>query len=712
MKNILLFFFVGALMGAGACTKRAATPKAPKTPAAAPLGMHDFRKEAPPAGPAPKIQIAKAETFTLDNGLKVIVVPNSKLPRVSFQVYVDMDPILEGNSAGAVEMMGELLAKGTTTMSKSEMDEKIDFIGAGFGTSSSGMTGNCLTKHAETLLGIMSDVLMHPAWPEAELKKSKVRQQSNLAQAKDDAGTISSNVSAVLNFGSKHPYGEVMTEETLEKIDLTKVKQYYSTYFKPNISYLVVVGDVTKMQVEAWSKKYFGAWPRMDAPKHSYTPSLAPTRAEVSFVHKPGAVQSVINITYPINLKPGTPDAIPASVMNTLLGGYFNSRLNQNLREGRAFTYGARSAINPDPLNGTFSATASVRNEVTDSSLVEFLKEMNRMRNEGIPRDELAIVKSVMTGNFASSLEKPESIARFALNTARFNLPADYYQTYLQALAAVTTDDVKNMAMKYIQPDRAYYVVVGEKGISEGLGRFSTDKKVRYYDINGMPVVENTVKVPAGLTPQKVIESYITAIGGAKAIAEIKDLTREGILTGAMPMDLQTRTVQKVGGKFLFELKMGPQTLVSQVTDGKKGKSDGMEGAKMLEGEELAELKREAIMVPELDWNKDIYTLLLKGIEAVNGKNAYAVEVTELSGSKTTYYYEIATGLKLREMRTQGTGADAQLVVTDFDEYKAVNGVMFAHANRINGVFPTPGKITFSKITANAGTADAVFEVK
>jgi zinc protease len=716
MKNIV-FLYAFALLLAIGCSPKISAPKQPKppTPPNVPsTANHDFRKVAPSGGPAPKIQIAKAQTFKLENGLEVIVVPNNKLPRVSFQVFVDYDPVLEKNASGYVEMMGGLLSKGTSTMTKAQIDEKIDFIGAGFSSDQNGLSGNCLTKHAETLLGILSDVLLNPAFPEAELKKLKLRKQSALAQDKDDANTIAENTSAVLSFGKNHPYGELPDEKSLEAITIDQIKKHYSTYFKPNVSYLVIVGDITKAQAETWSKKYFSQWKQGQVPTHNYTEPTGPKQAEVSFVHKPGAVQSVINITYPLNLKPGTADVIPSAVMNTILGGYFNSRLNQNLREGKAYTYGARSSINPDELGASFKAFASVRNEVTDSSIVEFLKEMKRMRTEPVKQDELSIVQSVMTGNFANSLERPETVARFALNTARYKLPADYYETYLQKLNSVTPVMVQAMANKYLKPEQAYLLVVGEKVIAEKLGWFSTDQKVRFYDGMGQPIVENTTKIPENMTPQKVVAAYIAAIGGEASLKKVDDISMDGSLKAGMPADLTVKSIQKKGNKLFYEISMNQNIMIRELTDGKTGKSEGMGGSNILAGEELADIKRRAIMFPELEYSKDIYNLQLKGIETINGANAYCVEINDLaSNTKQTNYYDMATGFKLREVRIEGTGVEAQRITVDFKDYKTAGaGILMPFGMSINGVFPTTAQVVYSNIAINSKIPDSQFEVK
>jgi predicted Zn-dependent peptidase len=222
----------------------------------------------------------------------------------------------------------------------------------------------------------MSDVLLNSTFPQEEFDKVKKRIESSLASQKTDANAIANNIGARLRFGKLHPYGEFTTDETLKNIKLEQVKNHYATYFKPNISYLVITGDITKAKAELYAKKYFGKWQKGDVPKSFYTVPNTPDSAVVDFVHKPGAVQSVINITYPVELMPGTDEAIYGRVMNTILGGYFNSRVNANLREKHGWTYGARTTLRADEIIGSFTANASVRNAVTDSSVIEFLNEL------------------------------------------------------------------------------------------------------------------------------------------------------------------------------------------------------------------------------------------------------------------------------------------------------------------------------------------------
>lgn len=688
------------------------TPKGGDKISAQPT-QSDIRASAPKAGPAPKIQIGKAETFKLDNGLSVIVMENHKLPKVSFQVFVDYDPILEKDAAGYVQMTGDLLSKGTTKRSKAQIDEEIDFLGASMYSSSNGVSGGCLSKHSEKLLEIMSDVLLNPTFPQEELDKSKRRTESGLAQEKNDANAIAGKVASILRYGKDHPYGEHMTEATLAQINVEQLKAHYNKYFKPNAAYLVIVGDITKAKAEKYARQYFGGWKKGDVPKQNYDTPKQLEKTQVDFVHKPGAVQSVINITYPVELRPGTPDVIRSRVANAILGGYFNSRVNANLREGHGWTYGARTSLNSDKLIGSFTASASVRNAVTDSSVTEFLKEMDRMRTELVSDSELQVVKNVITGQFSQSLEEPGTVANFALSIARYGLPANYYEKYLEVLQSVTPQEVMQMAQKYIKPAQAHILVVGNKDdVADRLAQFATDGKINFFDAQGNVVKLNETEIPAGMTAEKVVEDYVNAIGGTAKIAQLKDLQTLATMQVSV-QSLSLTTWQKGGDKLVTEMGMNGQIVSKRMYDGKKGAESGMGGARELEGIELGDLKEQALFSKESIYLKEGYKLTLKSIEAINNSNAYVVEVERADGKKTTDYYDMKTSLKVREVgESAGQDGSPTLVTIDFSDYKESNGVKFPNKMDISGLMPIPITVSVSEIKVNAGIEDSIFQQK
>lgn len=719
MKNIF-FFAATLLLLAIACNPKTgsqtqtspapvvATSKAPTIP----LPTGDVRKMAPAPGTPPKIQIGKAETFKLDNGLTVILVENHKLPKVAYRVFVDYDPVLEKDAAGYVGMMGDLLAKGTTTRSKAQIDEQVDFLGANLSTDANGVSGRCLSKHSDKLLSLMADVLLNPTFPQEELDKSKKRSESGLAAAKDNPDEIAGNVGSILRYGKDHPYGEITTEATLAKINLEQIKNHYQTYFKPNISFLVVTGDVTRAQVEKQAKQYFGKWAKGEVPTHNYGIPRPPEKTQVDFVHKAGAVQSVINITYPVDLQPGTPDVIRARVTNAILGGYFNSRVNNNLREGHGWTYGAFTQLSPDELVGFFNGSAKVRNAVTDSSIIEFLKEMRRMQDEKVSNDELQVVKNVIAGQFSRSLEEPGTVANFALNTARYKLPADYYEKYLEVLQNVSPEEVQAMAKKYIRHDRAHILIVGNRDdVAERVKQFSADGKVNFFDAFGNPVRTVNTTLPAGLTAEQVVEDYLTAIGGRATINGIKDLQYSATMQVRGP-SFDIKTYQKGGNKIMVEMGMGGQVMNKRIFDGAQGSQTAMGQTEQLEGKDLEDLKEQALFVKEAAYKNGGYKLELKGIEEINGTTAYVVEVTRADGEKTTEYYDTKSSLKLRELRPgQGVDGKPGIQTVDLADYKEVGKVKMAQTMTISGVYPVPFKISITDIKVNAGLDDALFKM-
>jgi len=670
----------------------------------------DFRKNAPEPGPAPKVELGEYEEFTLDNGLQVIVVENHKLPKVTFQLLVDVPPMAQGEKAGMETIAGELLSRGTEERSKAEIDEAVDFIGASLSTSSNGAFASCLSKHKETLLSIMSEVVLQPAFPAEEFDKVKQQQVSQLALRDSDPNAIKGTVADVMRYGSSHPYGEVVTEETLNNIKVEDCKQYYTDYFKPNISYLAFIGDIKVKEAKKLAKQYFGSWERGNVSKEFYERPTPPDTTQVNFVHVDGASQSNITITYPINLKYGSEDAIPASVLNAVLGGGgLSSRLNKNIREDKGYTYGVSSSIRPDQLIGYFSAGGSVRNEVTDSAVVAMLEEINRLREELVPQAELEGIKAYIFGSFARSTERPETVARFALNTARYKLPKDYYRTYLEKVEAVTPERLMAIAKKYILPDQAHVVVVGNKEeVAEPLERVG---EVRFYSKTGEPVKAAGSVVPEGMAGADVIDKYIEALGGEDKLKAVEDMMMK-MTTTVQGANLVIERKQKEPGKMAMVVSMNGNVMNETRFDGEKGFVSQMGQKKKIEGEQTEGLKEQAVLFPELNYESKGYELELKGVEAVNGEDAYKLIVTDENGDKTTEFYSVDTGLKLKEVSKQEGPQGEKTVTNEYSDYREVNGVMIPHETKTVGAMPMPMTMKVEEVKINEGIPDDAFKVE
>ncbi|GAA4448420.1 pitrilysin family protein [Rurimicrobium arvi] len=668
------------------------------------------RSQRPKPGPAPEIKLGKTETFTLPNGLKVFVVENHKLPTVSFSIQLDIRQELQGSMTGYSDFVGELLTSGTKTRSKEKLNEDIDYIGASISANAEGVFAFGLKKNMNKILELMSDVTLNSDFQQKELDKLKTQALSGLETSKNDPDAMMANVSKVLNYTTNHPYGEVETEATINAITLERCKSYYQTYFRPNVAYMAVVGDITAAEVKPLLTKYFGAWEKKDVPVAVYSPVEAPLSPKVAFVPREGAVQSVISITSPIELKPGGQDEFAAKVANTVLGGGSQGRLFLNLREKHAWTYGSYSSLNTDILVGNFEAEAKARNPVTDSSIAEIIAEMNRLKTESVDKESLQNTINYIGGNFAISLESPQRIAQMAINIQRYKLPADYYQNYLKNLSAVTASDVQTAAQKYMDPAHMNIIIVGSKDeVAAKVARFAKNNKITYYDNYGNIIVPSETKSAGNVKAEDVLKKYADAIGGEKAINNLKDIKmiRKGSMQGS---EITIATYMKGNNKLKNVVTANANgqifTIQRMVLNGDKGtKEGGGQGASAMNAEEIAEAKEQADMQAELHPAQYGSTYAVKGIVKLNDKDAYWVEETNKKGEKSSSYYEVETGYLVK--KAEAGDADGPGQIIEFGNYKEVPGTGYKvpYTMKLMG-----GEFTIQTVEVNKGIPDKEFE--
>lgn len=641
------------------------------------------RSKAPMPGKAPLIQIGDPVKFTLANGLQVFVVKNTKLPQVSATLALDYDGFAEGDKAGVAQMAGQLLKRGTTTKSKAQLDEAIEFLGGSMSTSSQSASVSSLKGNFPSLLSLLSEVVLQPALSTEELEKIRKQTLSGIESSKDDADAISGNVVKKLVYGATHPYGEMMTTKTVNQVSIADVKTFLSTYWIPNAAYLIFVGDIEPATAKALAEKSFGNWKKGVFTKQNFAKPVQPKQTYVAIVDRPASVQSVVAIASAVDLLPGSSNVIAGSVMNNILGGGFSGRLFANLREKYAFTYGAYSSLSPSRQIGIFQAEASVRNEKTDSSVQELLREINTIRNEQVGETELSRMKNYLSGGFARSLENPATIANFALNIARNNLPADYYQKYLTNLAAVDAAKVQDVAKLFLNTNQMHIVIVGNaKQIAKGLEKYGP---IKYFDIEGNEVAAPTeVKADASLTPVALMEKAIAAIGSKEALSSIKDVQLKGT-ANLMGQSLQMQQTIVMPGNSVTTMSMGGMAIMKQaVVDGKY--SVAQQGQEAPITDDLKEgLDESATLVPEQLFLTKGYGLKIVGAEKVDGKDAIDVEVTTPSKKISHRFYDATTFLlvktsKSEEIPGRGTATQQQF----FTGYKTVNGVQISSEQLID----------------------------
>ncbi|WP_291858607.1 pitrilysin family protein [Marinilabilia sp.] len=663
------------------------------------------RSTPPEPGPAPEVKIGDYEKFTLSNGLTVIVVENNKVPAVSYSLSLDVTLPAEGELAGYIDIAGGMLRSGTVNRSKAEIDEAVDFIGATLSTQSKEIYARSLSKHSEPLLEIMSDVLLNPSFPQEELDKQITQYKTAIQANKEEPSAIAQNVAGRLVYGKTDPYGEIMSEETLGNISTENLIDYYNSYYRPNTAYLVIVGDITVKEAKKQAKKYFGAWEEAPVPKNIFPYPAGFNEPKVAISNKDGANQSTIVVTHDVNLTPGHPDSPKARVMNGILGGgSFNARLFQNLREDKAYTYGAYSNLESDERVGTFTARAQVRTSVTDSALTEILKEMELMRTELVSDEELQLVKNAIIGNFGRSLEDPQTVARFALNIERYDLPRNYYENYLKKIEEVTKEDVRDAAIKYLKPHNAVVLAVGNASeIAGKMKSFSPSQTVTQYDYYGKVVEKKAVGEDVSAT--EVLAKYIEAIGGKNKVTAVSDLAISMAMS-LQGMDINIEILQKNPGKFYQATSMNGNVVSMQVLNGDQGKMKTPMGEQNLEGETLKQLQESARIFPELNYLQEGVEIKLDGLETVNGKETYKMIVSKPSGTSTTIFFGVKDGLKYKEVSETPQG----IVSTTYDNYSKIDGILFPMVlKQVLG--PQSFDIEVTEVAVNKGIDDSKFEI-
>ena len=640
------------------------------------------RSIVPKAQPNPGINIPKPNVITLDNGLKVIIVENHKQPTLSIQLYVDHQPLMEGNKAGLSTMFGEMLGAGTETINKNEYDEQIDFMGASFQPNARGFFASSLVKHSSKLLSLLSSVVMQPAFPESEFDRIKNQTLSGLATTASDPSSMASNVAGVVNYGATHPYGEVVTEKTIKAITLDDVKNHYNSYFRPNNSYLVIVGDVQQITAKEYAEKYFGDWKKAEEPKHKY-PALTSSKGDqVYFVDKPGAVQSVINITQTVNIKSGHEDEVKLRVLNAILGGgSFSARLMANLREDKAYTYGCYSRISSDEIIGNFYAGGSFRNEVTDSAIVQILFEINNIVDKEVKDSELDLVKKSMTGAFARSLENPQTVARFALNTIRYNLPDNYYATYLQKLEKVNKQDLLLVASEYLRPKNLNIIVVGNSDIAEKLTPFDSDGKITYKDAFGNDVTPLKA-VADGVTAESIIDNFMnkTLVIDSKdeMNAKMKNIgfiqSTATAFIKEMGASLVLTTYKGTPNKSAMIMKAGGSVMQKEWFNGEKGGTFVMmQGKTEFTDEEIKDKQNNNSLFAQLNYfNDDSKVVELLGIANIDDVDYYKIKISNNEDDNFSYeYYNVKTGLlEMSESFSTDDEGNSNEVKMNYKDYK------------------------------------------
>ncbi|MDB4649755.1 insulinase family protein [Crocinitomicaceae bacterium] len=667
------------------------------------------RSKQPEPGPAPKINMERPIEFSLDNGLNVLIVENHKLPRVSISLFFDRTPFLMKEKAGVTSLLGSMLGNGTQTISKDDFNEEIDFLGADLSFGFDGGYASSLSKYFERMLELLADATMNSLLTPEEFEKEKERLLEGLKSQEKSVDAVASIAGGALAYGRNHPYGEFENEATINNVSFEDVQEYYKNFFNPKQAYLVIIGDINPEKVKPIIESRFNSWENGSITEIPMPEAQSnPKALEINFIDMPNAVQSNISLTSNVSLKMNDSDYHAVLIANKILGGGFNSYLNMNLREEHGYTYGAGSSVGADKYITRFKTGASVRNEVTDSAVVQTIKEVKRIQENPVEEEALANAKAKYVGDFVLALERPSTIAQYAINIKANNLPADFYAEYLKKINAVTVEDVQRVANKYFNAENARFIVVGKgSDVIENLEK--TGIPINYFDreANAIEKPEFQKPIPAGVTAQSIILDYIDAIGGSKSLSGVKTvLTNVDISIQGAPFKPSGVIKTMFPNKESMEMSVeGMGTIMKQKFDGKTGYAEQQGRKTEMTADEIAEKQKEKGLFPETYLSEDAVSLV--SLISVNGSDAYKIKV---AGKNDSYrYYDATSFMLIRTEVSQEARGQKITQITDISDYRSVNGIQMPHKKVITA---GPQIITFdaSEIKINEGVSKKDFK--
>jgi zinc protease len=452
------------------------------------------RKKIPPPGKAPELRVPAWTRTTLANGADLIVSEKHDLPLVSFSITFlgGANQFEPADRAGLASITASMLSEGTKMRDGEALSNALQLLGTSVSASVGGESGSISfvstsSKFPQTL-DILADMLVNSTFPADALERIRAQRLVALTQARAQPGAIASRVFPKVLYGTTHPYGRVVTETSLKAVTRDDVARFHGEYFQPGRALITVVGDVTGAAVRPVVEKALTVWPKAGSrPTFAYPTVPERQKTTIYLVDRAGAAQSTMAIGHPGPPR-NTPDYYAMQVMNTMLGGMFQSRLNANIREEKGYSYGVSSGFAFGKGPGAFRTGGDIVGDKTDAALGEFMKELRGILGaRPVTDEELQTAKDSLIQRLPATFASVSAINGAITSIWVQGLPDDYYQQYAKAIAAVTKEDVLRVAKKYIDIDRLAIVIVGDRASIEAPLKAANIAPITHLDIEGEP---------------------------------------------------------------------------------------------------------------------------------------------------------------------------------------------------------------------------------
>jgi predicted Zn-dependent peptidase len=456
---------------------------------AAPQAGTVVKGKAPVAKDLLRVKFPKPKTFRLSNGVDVYVLEDHRFPAVQMRLMVRAGSLFEPKPAVA-DLTADMLTEGTTGRDFRQLAEETEGIGASLGANAglerATISVSGLSESTDTLIGLLSDVLLHPTFPADRLDRQKFQQTSQVAQRRSNPAALTADLSAKVFYGGTPFDKPAPTAAQIAAVTREDLIAFHEAYYRPNGALIGVTGDVNPGALKSKLESALAAWKPADHAAEIPEATFKPREStEIYLVDRPGSAQTVLQFGN-LAVRRNDPDYIPLVVANRILGGGSSARLFQNIREQKGYTYGAYSSLSANRWPGIWGASASVRTPVTEPAVGEFFKEFNRLQDEPVSAEEMERAKRSIIGSFALTLESPQGILSRTLELVEDGLPMDYWDTYPQRIEAVTAADVQRVARQYLGKNRIQLIAVGEKSqIEEGLKKYGPVEEVDAAQLGG-----------------------------------------------------------------------------------------------------------------------------------------------------------------------------------------------------------------------------------
>ena len=672
------------------------------------------RSQIPPSGPDPEIKLGQPYEYELSNGLKLIIVENNKLPRASVNLFIDSQSYSSDGKTGIGSITSSLLGKGTKNISKDDFIEEIDFMGSTLALYTTGAYGSSLSKYFPRLLELLADGLLNPVFDLEEFTKEKERLLESIKENEKNVRTIASRVGDIIIYGKNHPNAEYTSESSINNISFDDLEAYFKKRFIPNNAYMVIIGDVNAEETKDRIVGLFSKWEKGKVITEDITVNSSFEQTEIHFIDMPNAIQSEIRFQNLIDMRKSNPDYISLLVANRILGGEPESRLESKIREDKGYAYYARSNFGSNKYaSTTFNAFTSSRAEVTDSSVVELLSEIDKIKKIKVGDQELSDIKAAYFGDFVRESESPSTIAQYSVDIKIEELDNDYYKNFIRNVNQVSADDIIKVSNKYFNTNQGAIIIAGKGSeLIDKLENLSYDGKkinINYYDTSGNIIDKPDYSVDSNITAEGIINRYINLIGGKENLEEIQSIE----LKGSADLDMQGQSFKLE----FYSLKNNQNQSLSTVSAGgmqvQKSVFNKDQGYNVVNGQkiilsedELEQALTDSKLFSELSYDYEIVRLV--GSSTIDNQKVYEIKISD----NNTEYYSIETGLKVKEVENQLIDGNQIIIETTIKEYQEVNGILIpSEINQVTPAVPIPGGITikFNTIELNVESSDSDF---